>query len=172
LFTPTSPFLPQSSEGTEVEHTDSATGSDDITPQVHNLTQPLGSIRAKEPILANVKCSGYFLEPVSSFALAYCSETISLIVWPDLSKMAWMEPFLQNGQLSGKIVCPNKRCGAKLGNYDWAGVHCACKQWVVPVSRSYLLWRPLLPTICPIGSLFLLLFLLLSFVRFICCNQG
>ncbi|PCH39447.1 hypothetical protein WOLCODRAFT_85674 [Wolfiporia cocos MD-104 SS10] len=61
------------------------------------------------PILANNKCSGYFVEP-----------------------MKWMEPFLADGQLAGKIICPNKKCGAKLGNYDWAGVCCSCKEWVVP----------------------------------------
>ncbi|KZV59928.1 hypothetical protein PENSPDRAFT_659853 [Peniophora sp. CONT] len=61
------------------------------------------------PILANPKCSGYFVEP-----------------------MEWMQFFLQDGQLAGKITCPNKKCGAKLGNYDWAGVCCSCKEWVVP----------------------------------------
>ncbi|KAK7061111.1 tyrosine protein phosphatase yvh1 [Paramarasmius palmivorus] len=50
------------------------------------------------PILINPKCSGYFVEP-----------------------MKWMEPFLEEGQIAGKIICPNKKCGAKLGNYDWAG---------------------------------------------------
>ncbi|KAF9051219.1 hypothetical protein BDZ89DRAFT_1088719 [Hymenopellis radicata] len=68
------------------------------------------------PILANPKCSGYFVEP-----------------------MKWMEPFLQNGELAGKIICPNKKCGAKLGNYDWAGVCCGCKAWVTPgfcINRS------------------------------------
>jgi hypothetical protein len=44
-----------------------------------------------------------------------------------------MKFFLENGQLEGKIMCPNKKCGAKLGNYDWAGVCCSCKEWVVPV---------------------------------------
>ncbi|EPS99548.1 hypothetical protein FOMPIDRAFT_1050581 [Fomitopsis schrenkii] len=61
------------------------------------------------PLLANTACSGYFVEP-----------------------MKWMDSFLQDGQMAGKIVCPNKKCGAKLGNYDWAGVCCSCKQWVVP----------------------------------------
>ncbi|GAV99965.1 dual-specificity protein [Lentinula edodes] len=68
------------------------------------------------PILMNPKCSGYFVEP-----------------------MQWMEPFLEAGEIAGKIVCPNKRCGTKLGNYDWAGVRCGCKEWVVPgfcISRS------------------------------------
>ncbi|KAK7441037.1 tyrosine protein phosphatase yvh1 [Stygiomarasmius scandens] len=68
------------------------------------------------PILINPKCSGYFVEP-----------------------MKWMEPFLSSGALAGKIICPNKKCGTKLGNYDWAGVCCGCKDWVVPgfcISRS------------------------------------
>ena len=47
--------------------------------------------------------------------------------------MKWMEPFLEQGHMAGKIMCPNKKCGAKLGNYDWAGVCCSCKEWVVPV---------------------------------------
>ena len=48
-----------------------------------------------------------------------------------------MEPFLMDGEMAGKIVCPNKKCGAKLGNYDWAGVRCSCKAWVVPVSAAF-----------------------------------
>ncbi|EFI27019.1 hypothetical protein CC1G_15152 [Coprinopsis cinerea okayama7 len=53
---------------------------------------------APPPILINHKCSGYYVEP-----------------------MKWMEdPF--NGETAGKITCPNKRCKAKLGNFDWAGI--------------------------------------------------
>ena len=36
--------------------------------------------------------------------------------------------------MAGKILCPNEKCKAKIGNYDWAGVQCGCKDWVVPVS--------------------------------------
>ncbi|KAF8551665.1 hypothetical protein OG21DRAFT_1444842 [Imleria badia] len=61
------------------------------------------------PILINPKCSGYFVEP-----------------------MKWMEPMRASGELAGKIICPNKKCGAKIGNYDWAGVCCGCKEWVTP----------------------------------------
>ncbi|KAI0761117.1 protein-tyrosine phosphatase-like protein [Irpex lacteus] len=61
------------------------------------------------PILSNPKCSGYFVEPLK-----------------------WMDSILEQGHMSGKIICPNKKCGAKLGNYDWAGVCCSCKEWVVP----------------------------------------
>lgn len=52
------------------------------------------------------------------------------------AQMDWMASFLESGELAGKIVCPNKRCGAKLGNFDWAGVRCGCNEWVVPVRRS------------------------------------
>ncbi|KAH7913299.1 hypothetical protein BJ138DRAFT_1059286 [Hygrophoropsis aurantiaca] len=69
----------------------------------------VGKANLSPPILMNPKCSGYFVEP-----------------------MKWMEPFLEAGQLAGKIICPNKKCNAKLGNYDWAGVCCGCKEWVTP----------------------------------------
>ncbi|KZS93916.1 hypothetical protein SISNIDRAFT_410716 [Sistotremastrum niveocremeum HHB9708] len=68
------------------------------------------------PILVNPGCSGYFVEP-----------------------MKWMEPILAGGAMAGKIICPNKKCGAKLGNFDWAGVMCSCKEWVTPgfcIARS------------------------------------
>ncbi|KAJ2933914.1 hypothetical protein H1R20_g3153, partial [Candolleomyces eurysporus] len=61
------------------------------------------------PILINPLCSGYFVEPLK-----------------------WMNEFLKKGEVSGKILCPNKRCKAKLGNYDWAGVGCGCGQWATP----------------------------------------
>ncbi|KAJ3812781.1 hypothetical protein EV368DRAFT_41057 [Lentinula lateritia] len=84
-----------------------------VSPPSYGTT-PLGPV--SPPILMNPKCSGYFVEP-----------------------MQWMESFLEAGEIAGKIVCPNKRCGTKLGNYDWAGVRCGCKEWVVPgfcISRS------------------------------------
>ncbi|KAJ6472654.1 hypothetical protein DFH09DRAFT_1057900 [Mycena vulgaris] len=74
------------------------------------------SLPVSPPILVNPKCSGYFVEP-----------------------MKWMESFLESGQIAGKIACPNKKCGAKLGNYDWAGMCCGCKEWVTPgfcINRS------------------------------------
>nr|XP_031864201.1 uncharacterized protein CI109_000113 [Kwoniella shandongensis]KAA5531273.1 hypothetical protein CI109_000113 [Kwoniella shandongensis] len=61
------------------------------------------------PILVNPKCSGYFVEPLT-----------------------WMEPVLKSGQIAGKLVCPNEKCGVKIGNFDWAGVQCGCKEWVTP----------------------------------------
>lgn len=59
--------------------------------------------------LIHPTCSGYFLEPLD-----------------------WMRSFLDEGMVEGKIVCPNAKCAAKLGNYAWAGVKCACGEWVTP----------------------------------------
>ncbi|BEI83026.1 hypothetical protein CcaverHIS002_0308940 [Cutaneotrichosporon cavernicola] len=75
-----------------------------------------GGLTGPPPILANPKCSGYFVEPLT-----------------------WMEPVLANGSITGKLVCPNPKCGVKIGNYDWAGAQCGCKDWVTPgfcLSRS------------------------------------
>jgi dual specificity phosphatase 12 len=88
------------------------------------------------PILNNSQCSGYFLEPVGTNLLCTgksCANGILFFLW---LQMIWMESFLAEGKLAGKIICPNGKCGAKLGNYDWAGVCCGCKEWVTPVSNS------------------------------------
>ncbi|KAH8109517.1 hypothetical protein DFH11DRAFT_1626596 [Phellopilus nigrolimitatus] len=74
------------------------------------LARHLSAAARVPPLITNPACSGYFVEP-----------------------MKWMEPALEAGELAGKIVCPNAKCGAKLGNYDWAGVCCSCRQWVTPV---------------------------------------
>ena len=63
-------------------------------------------------------------------------------------QMKWMDFFLENGELGGKIICPNKKCAAKIGNYDWAGVCCGCKEWVVPVLHI-LIYSALRPSADP-----------------------
>ncbi|KAF8186844.1 hypothetical protein K438DRAFT_1595981 [Mycena galopus ATCC 62051] len=87
-----------------------------MSPMTMTMTSLPSPVSMSQPILVNPKCSGYFVEP-----------------------MKWMEPFLESGQIAGKIVCPNKKCNAKLGNYDWAGMCCGCKEWVTPgfcINRS------------------------------------
>lgn len=57
------------------------------------------TLKAPEPpLLPSHLCSSYFLEP-----------------------MSWMSEQLNSGILSGKLVCPNTRCAAKIGSFDWAG---------------------------------------------------
>jgi dual specificity phosphatase 12 len=50
--------------------------------------------------------------------------------------MQWMA-FLNNGATAGKIPCPNDKCSAKLGNFDWSGLQCGCGEWVTPVSLYF-----------------------------------
>lgn len=55
------------------------------------------------------KCQHFFVEPLS-----------------------WMRGELENGTLSGRLSCPNERCGAGVGRYDWKGFKCSCDSWVTP----------------------------------------
>jgi len=91
-----------------------------------SATQP-PTLTSAPPILVDPRCSGYFVETVCPY------DSPSYYPLTSRHQMKWMQPFLGGGETAGKIVCPNKKCGAKLGNYDWAGVRCSCKAWVVPV---------------------------------------
>ncbi|PFH58478.1 hypothetical protein XA68_13620 [Ophiocordyceps unilateralis] len=46
--------------------------------------------------------------------------------------LSWMRGELERGQLGGRLVCPNERCGTVVGRYDWKGLRCACGGWVTP----------------------------------------
>ncbi|GAA5983367.1 hypothetical protein JCM10908_000256 [Rhodotorula pacifica] len=81
----------------------------DTAGEVAAVARTASSHEPEPPLLPSPACSSYFVEPLS-----------------------WMSPFLESGVLAGKIVCPNKRCGAKLGNFDWAGNQCSCGAWVCP----------------------------------------
>jgi dual specificity phosphatase 12 len=48
-------------------------------------------------------CQHYFVEPLS-----------------------WMRAELEKGELSGRLACPNPKCGAGVGRYDWKGFPCSC----------------------------------------------
>ncbi|KAI5479904.1 hypothetical protein MNV49_002462 [Pseudohyphozyma bogoriensis] len=79
------------------------------TPDESNVVsetpaEPLSiSVPSSEPpLLPSHLCSSYFVEPLS-----------------------WMSPLLETGELSGRIICPNTKCGAKLGSFDWAGARFA-----------------------------------------------
>lgn len=67
-----------------------------ITPIVDAVSGPTS---VEGPLLPSHLCSSYFVEPLS-----------------------WMSETLESGVLAGKVVCPNAKCGAKLGSFDWAGL--------------------------------------------------
>lgn len=72
--------------------------------QAHKpLPPPPNAAQQQQP------CPHYFIEPLS-----------------------WMRGELERGELNGRLACPNERCGAGVGRYDWKGIRCACGGWVTP----------------------------------------
>ncbi|KAI1076362.1 dual specificity protein phosphatase 12 [Whalleya microplaca] len=49
-----------------------------------------------------------------------------------LETLSWMRPALENGELDGRLSCPNPKCGASIGRFAWQGLECSCREWVVP----------------------------------------
>ncbi|KAI9048702.1 hypothetical protein LZ554_007533 [Drepanopeziza brunnea f. sp. 'monogermtubi'] len=49
-----------------------------------------------------------------------------------LHPVSWMRPALEMGLLSGRLECPNPKCGGQLGRYAWQGMRCSCGVWVCP----------------------------------------
>lgn len=49
-----------------------------------------------------------------------------------IEPLGWMRSELEKGQLNGRLSCPNQRCCAAVGRYDWKGIRCACGGWVTP----------------------------------------
>ncbi|BGP08415.1 Dual specificity protein phosphatase 1 [Rhodotorula toruloides] len=86
----------------------STTTSSSAAPSAQS-SAPSNTTSSDPPLLPSPACSSYFVEPLS-----------------------WMSPILETGVLAGKITCPSKKCGAKLGNFDWAGTQCSCGAWVCP----------------------------------------
>jgi dual specificity phosphatase 12 len=46
--------------------------------------------------------------------------------------LSWMRPTLAQGELAGRLECPNAKCGQQVGRYAWQGLKCSCGHWVVP----------------------------------------
>ncbi|KAF5020647.1 hypothetical protein F66182_7324 [Fusarium sp. NRRL 66182] len=46
--------------------------------------------------------------------------------------LSWMRSVLEKGELNGRLLCPNAKCGAGVGRYDWKGFRCSCGGWVTP----------------------------------------
>ncbi|CAN0066801.1 unnamed protein product [Ascophyllum nodosum] len=45
--------------------------------------------------------------------------------------LPWMKQ--QTGEVvEGKLFCPNKSCGVRLGSLKWTGAQCSCGSWVTP----------------------------------------
>ncbi|KAH8821214.1 protein-tyrosine phosphatase-like protein [Xylogone sp. PMI_703] len=49
-----------------------------------------------------------------------------------IQPLSWMRTELEQGLLSGRLECPNAKCGAQLGRYAWQGMRCSCGKWICP----------------------------------------
>lgn len=49
-----------------------------------------------------------------------------------LHPLSWMRLALKDGELEGRLVCPNAKCGANVGKFAWQGMRCSCGGWVTP----------------------------------------
>ncbi|KAK4072984.1 uncharacterized protein Triagg1_5661 [Trichoderma aggressivum f. europaeum] len=43
-----------------------------------------------------------------------------------IEPLGWMRAELEKGELGGRLSCPNPKCGAGVGRYDWKGFPCSC----------------------------------------------
>ncbi|KAM0813104.1 putative Tyrosine-protein phosphatase YVH1 [Seiridium cardinale] len=46
--------------------------------------------------------------------------------------LSWMRPYLEDGTLDGRLICPNAKCNAIVGRFAWQGFKCSCGEWVCP----------------------------------------
>lgn len=79
---------------------------------IDSETGPIASLPLPNPAAATtapVACTHHFLHPLS-----------------------WMRTELEKSELSGRLECPNAKCGASVGRYAWQGLKCSCGEWVVP----------------------------------------
>ncbi|KAJ6440643.1 dual specificity phosphatase, subgroup, catalytic domain-containingprotein [Purpureocillium lavendulum] len=79
------------------------------TPFIQKHTPAQTNAKSKSSPPSQQPCPHYFVEPLS-----------------------WMRGELERGELNGRLLCPNERCGAAVGRYDWKGIRCACGDWVTP----------------------------------------
>ena len=87
-----------------------------LPPQLARVLA-LRAAPTRSPLLASSSCSAFFVEP-----LKWMTETSDVV----------------EGVISGRLVCPNARCKAKLGSWSWAGTQCGwcvyadSGAWVTP----------------------------------------
>ncbi|RMZ92302.1 hypothetical protein DV736_g483, partial [Chaetothyriales sp. CBS 134916] len=49
-----------------------------------------------------------------------------------LHPLSWMRETLSEGQLEGRLTCPNKKCRQNVGKFAWQGLRCSCGKWMTP----------------------------------------
>ncbi|KFY44707.1 hypothetical protein V495_03293 [Pseudogymnoascus sp. VKM F-4514 (FW-929)] len=90
-----------------VDHDPKAPAEEDAISSTAPL--PLPNPDAAAASSSSVACGHFFLEPLS-----------------------WMRPALEAGDLEGRLLCPNLKCEALVGRWNWKGLKCSCGVWVTP----------------------------------------
>lgn len=49
-----------------------------------------------------------------------------------LHPLSWMREVLGEGNMEGRLTCPNKKCNSNVGKFAWTGLRCSCGGWVTP----------------------------------------
>lgn len=86
-----------------------------LPPHLARIHAGMALQASRKSLLHSPQCSAYFVEP-----LVWMTESSDVV----------------EGVISGRLVCPNTKCQAKLGSWTWAGTQCA---WYVCYEKqSYL----------------------------------
>ncbi|WFD20739.1 hypothetical protein MCAP1_002991 [Malassezia caprae] len=82
-----------------------------LPPHLARIHSAMAMQGTRKSLLHSARCSAYFVEP-----LVWMTESSDVV----------------EGVISGRLMCPNTKCQAKLGSWTWAGTQCACGAWVTP----------------------------------------
>lgn len=83
-----------------------------LPPHLARIHPTMAMQGTRKSLLHSAQCSAYFVEP-----LVWMTESSDVV----------------EGVLSGRLMCPNTKCQAKLGSWTWAGTQCA---WYVSTFDS------------------------------------
>ena len=86
----------------------------------------------------NQPCTSYFLNEAAMETLEWVKKTAGTRVAPTyLRRHPPTHPPTHTAVnaeegIEGKLTCPNKTCGGRLGGFNWSGSQCSCGSWVAP----------------------------------------
>mgnify|MGYP001759149269 CR=1 FL=1 len=75
-----------------------------LPPHLARMHATMAAHGPRKSLLHSAQCSAYFVEP-----LVWMTESSDVV----------------EGVISGRLMCPNTKCQAKLGSWSWAGTQCA-----------------------------------------------
>lgn len=111
-------FEDEAAASPQTKPSDSSSSSSAPTPDRKLRCKKCRRILATAPFIVPHKPR----EGVDASAAASSSSCQHFFIEP----LSWMRAELEKGELSGRLSCPNPKCGAGVGRYDWKGFPCSC----------------------------------------------